>query len=233
MKKYAHSIKVRSYELDSQGHVNYAVYLNYCEHSRVETLAQAGMSFDDFIKNGRFIVIAEANLKYIAPAFLGDELEITLEGIKAGKTNITLDAVYLGLGPTYEVTTYEAADMPVIMYLYDSTTGSVEKLYEPDGITPLAAVIEEGTTHGTTPQFTIPASAKKQAYILMKYIDITKKIFNRRDAIRELLKIAQKDDIVIITGKGSEKCIMGPKGKRIPWDDAETVRKIITKFKNS
>ena len=89
MKKYAHSIKVRSYELDSQGHVNYAVYLNYCEHSRVETLAQAGMSFDDFIKTGRFIVIAEANLKYIAPAFLGDELEITLEGIKAGKTNIT------------------------------------------------------------------------------------------------------------------------------------------------
>jgi len=89
MKKYAHKIKVRSYELDSQGHVNYAVYLNYCEHSRVATLEQMGMGFDDFVKQGKFIVIAQAQLKYIAPAFLGDELQITLEGIKAGKTSMT------------------------------------------------------------------------------------------------------------------------------------------------
>lgn len=59
------------------------------------------------------------------------------------------------------------------------------------------------------------------------------KIVDRYKAIEKAIDLAQKGDIVIITGKGSEKCIMGPKGKRIPWDDAETVRKIITKFKNS
>jgi len=89
MKKYSQKIKVRSYELDSQGHVNYAVYLNYCEYSRVATLEEHGLSFDDYIKRGQFIVIASANVKYIAPAFLGDELEITLEGTKVGRTSMT------------------------------------------------------------------------------------------------------------------------------------------------
>ncbi len=89
MKKFSNSIKVRSYELDSQGHVNYAIYLNYCEHSRVQALEQVGLPFDEFHRRGKYIVIVEANCKYIAPAFLNDELEITLEGVKAGKTSGT------------------------------------------------------------------------------------------------------------------------------------------------
>lgn len=89
MKKYSHSLKVRSYELDAQGHVNYAVYLNYLEYARVATMEQVGMPFQDFILKGRFVVIVEANIKYLAPATLGDELDITLEGIKAGRTSIT------------------------------------------------------------------------------------------------------------------------------------------------
>jgi len=89
MKKYTHSLKVRSYELDAQGHVNYAVYLNYLEYARVATMEQVGMPFQDFLQKGKFVVIVEANIKYLAPATLGDELEITLEGIKAGRTSIT------------------------------------------------------------------------------------------------------------------------------------------------
>ena len=89
MKKYSQRLKVRSYELDSQGHVNYAVYLNYCEFCRVVTLQQVGLPFENYINEGKFIVIAEANLKYLTPAFLGDELEITLEGANAGRSNMT------------------------------------------------------------------------------------------------------------------------------------------------
>lgn len=37
-------IEVRSYELDSFGHVNHAVYLNYFEHARFETLRAGGFS---------------------------------------------------------------------------------------------------------------------------------------------------------------------------------------------
>jgi len=87
MKKFTQLLKVRSYELDAQGHVNYAVYLNYLEYARVCALEQVGLRFDDYIKRGIYIVIAEVVIKYLAPATLGDELEITLEGISLGRTS--------------------------------------------------------------------------------------------------------------------------------------------------
>ena len=52
----------------------------------------------------------------------------------------------------------------------------------------------------------------------LKY-SMLRKILDRREAIREALKSARTDDTVIITGKGSEPFIMGPKNTRIPWDD--------------
>jgi len=89
MKKFKQELKVRSYELDSQGHVNYGNYLNYLEYARVLTMEQLGIPFQEFIKRKKFIVIAEVNIKYLAPAFMGEELEITLEGIKSGRASFT------------------------------------------------------------------------------------------------------------------------------------------------
>jgi len=89
MKKFSQRLKVRSYELDAQGHVNYAVYLSYLEYARVATMEQLGIPFQDYFRQGTGIVIAEAHLKYLRPATLGDELEITLEGMNAGKTSLT------------------------------------------------------------------------------------------------------------------------------------------------
>lgn len=90
----------------------------------------------------------------------------------AGQTNLTLDAIYLGLTAPFVPTTYTAANMPVIMYLYDPISESVTKLYEQASLTtPLAAVIQTNTKWGRTPLFTMPATAKKEAYILMKYLD--------------------------------------------------------------
>lgn len=45
------------------------------------------------------------------------------------------------------------------------------------------------------------------------------KILDRREAINKALSLAQKGDIIIITGKGSEPwmCVKG--GKKIPWSD--------------
>ncbi|MBU4369523.1 UDP-N-acetylmuramoyl-L-alanyl-D-glutamate--2,6-diaminopimelate ligase [Patescibacteria group bacterium] len=53
------------------------------------------------------------------------------------------------------------------------------------------------------------------------------KILNRKKAIEKALSIARAGDIVIITGKGCEPWIMGPRGERIPWDDREVVREEI------
>jgi len=58
-----------------------------------------------------------------------------------------------------------------------------------------------------------------------------KKILDRREAIREALKIAKENDIVIITGKGCEPSIC-IKGKKIPWDDRDVVREEFNRLFN-
>ncbi|MFH1598608.1 MAG: UDP-N-acetylmuramoyl-L-alanyl-D-glutamate--2,6-diaminopimelate ligase [Patescibacteria group bacterium] len=53
------------------------------------------------------------------------------------------------------------------------------------------------------------------------------KILDRRKAINKALSLAQKDDLVIITGKGAEQCIMGRRGERISWDDRRAARELL------
>ncbi len=56
------------------------------------------------------------------------------------------------------------------------------------------------------------------------------KILDRREAVKKALESAVAGDTVIITGKGAESVIMGPAGKRAPWDDRKTVREEIKKL---
>jgi len=56
-------------------------------------------------------------------------------------------------------------------------------------------------------------------------------ILDRRDAIREALKLAKEDDIVIITGKGCESSICLAGGKKIPWDDRKVVKEEFEKIR--
>ncbi|MBI2021015.1 hypothetical protein HYS99_00690 [Candidatus Giovannonibacteria bacterium] len=59
------------------------------------------------------------------------------------------------------------------------------------------------------------------------------KILDRRDAIREALKLAEEGDTVVITGKGAEPWIMGPNGTKIKWDDREVVREELEKINSA
>ena len=70
------SLKVRSYECDSYGHVNNAVYLNYLEYGRVELLGEKGLSLERIKKKGVFIVIRRVEIDYKAAAREGDELVV-------------------------------------------------------------------------------------------------------------------------------------------------------------
>lgn len=49
-------------------------------------------------------------------------------------------------------------------------------------------------------------------------------VMDRRDAIRTALTQAGTGDVVLISGKGTDPYIMGPKGTKTPWDDATVVR---------
>jgi UDP-N-acetylmuramoyl-L-alanyl-D-glutamate--2,6-diaminopimelate ligase len=50
------------------------------------------------------------------------------------------------------------------------------------------------------------------------------KIMDRREAIKKALELAEENDIVLITGKGSEQAICVANGEKITWDDRAVVR---------
>lgn len=50
------------------------------------------------------------------------------------------------------------------------------------------------------------------------------RITDRRQAIHRLLKLAQVDDVLLLTGKGGEEVMAVNDGKLIPWDDRGVLR---------
>jgi len=53
------------------------------------------------------------------------------------------------------------------------------------------------------------------------------KIEDRREAIKKAISLAQKGDLVLLTGKGSEQAICVAGGKKIKWDEREVARKLL------
>jgi UDP-N-acetylmuramoyl-L-alanyl-D-glutamate--2,6-diaminopimelate ligase len=54
-----------------------------------------------------------------------------------------------------------------------------------------------------------------------------KKILDRKNAIKEAVGFAERGDVVLITGKGSEPWMCLENGKKIPWDDRQIAREAI------
>lgn len=76
------TIAVRSYECDSYGHVNNAVYLNYLEVARHEMLAALGMDHATMRAAGFGLVVARIDIRYRRPSLAGDELVVLSRATK-------------------------------------------------------------------------------------------------------------------------------------------------------
>lgn len=72
-------VTVRGYELDTQGHLNQAVYLQYSEHARWELLRAAGIQQNDLIAGGIGPVVVEVNVKFLRELRGGEEVDVTCE----------------------------------------------------------------------------------------------------------------------------------------------------------
>jgi len=83
---YEYQLAVRGYELDSYGHVNNSVYLNYFEQARWEIFRQLEL-MDYFKQNNLLLVVTEMQIRYSREAKLFDELVI--------RTKVTNEAPYL------------------------------------------------------------------------------------------------------------------------------------------
>ncbi|EPZ46315.1 acyl-CoA thioesterase [Alicyclobacillus acidoterrestris] len=71
------TILVRSTEIDVNGHVNNAKYLEYYEWGREDWYEQHGLPYDTLREAGVITVVARAEVDYRSPAKQNDQLTIT------------------------------------------------------------------------------------------------------------------------------------------------------------
>ncbi|MCU0877518.1 MAG: acyl-CoA thioesterase [Pirellulaceae bacterium] len=77
------AIRVRYQETDAQGIVHHANYLTWFEQGRVELLRAAGLSYRALEEAGVILVVAEAHVRYYAPARFDDELRLVTTTVRA------------------------------------------------------------------------------------------------------------------------------------------------------
>jgi acyl-CoA thioester hydrolase len=87
---FRHRIRVRFNECDPQGVVFYANYLMYFDVAMTELWREAfGDGYAGMIASGTDAMVAEANIRYRAPARFDDELDITASVTRIGSTSTT------------------------------------------------------------------------------------------------------------------------------------------------
>ena len=90
VKQLVHTLHVSSCEVDSFGHVNNAVYLQYCERARNDYMLQVGLKFSDFEEWKAGPVLYRAELDFRRPARVDDELNVTGVIEYSGKTRFRI-----------------------------------------------------------------------------------------------------------------------------------------------
>ncbi len=68
----------------------------------------------------------------------------------------------------------------------------------------------------------------EQGLLSVKYYQY-KKVYDRKEAIREALLVARKGDVVLLTGVGHQKT-MNIGGKEVPWSDQKCVKDLLRKI---
>jgi len=76
MRKFITTFKVRSYECDSYGHVNNAVYLNYLEFARMSALFEKGFTLDQMKDKGYLVFVKKIEIEYRNPLYQDDEISV-------------------------------------------------------------------------------------------------------------------------------------------------------------
>ena len=73
---YESRLRVRTYEVDTLGHVNNAVYLHYLEQAATEHAEALGFDRARLTALGGLFVVRRHEIDYLGAALMGDELHI-------------------------------------------------------------------------------------------------------------------------------------------------------------
>ena len=90
---HSHDIefRVRYGETDRMGVVYHAEYLAWCEMGRTEYIRSLGMSYAEMERRGVPLAVAEANIRYHAPAKYDDRIRVTTVLTRLGSRGLTFD----------------------------------------------------------------------------------------------------------------------------------------------
>lgn len=91
-------MKVRDYEVDSQGIVNNAIYLHYMEHTRHEFCEMAGTTFRSLQERGIDPVLSRVEIDYKTPLHLGEEFTSCLSLAREGARFVFHQAIFNAAG---------------------------------------------------------------------------------------------------------------------------------------
>ena len=93
---FTHRVRVRYSECDAQGVVFNGQYLFLYDVALTELFREAIGPYDEMVRGGADLVVAEARLRYLSGARFDDELDIELPIAKLGTTSMTV-------APTFRV----------------------------------------------------------------------------------------------------------------------------------
>jgi len=82
------TLTARSYECDSYGHINNAVYLNYLEFARLEFMKAAGISYANLRSSGYGLVVVRIVIDYRAPVMADERLRIVTAPLAKQKVRV-------------------------------------------------------------------------------------------------------------------------------------------------
>ncbi len=88
MKAFALTVRVYIEDTDAGGIVYYVNYLKFMERSRTEFLRSLGYDKPAILDGGLLLVVHSAQVTYRRPARLDDQLEVTTEVVKIGRTYV-------------------------------------------------------------------------------------------------------------------------------------------------
>ncbi|MCY0870270.1 MAG: thioesterase family protein [Firmicutes bacterium] len=82
---------VRSTEIDVNGHVNNAKYLEYLEWGREDFYEQANLPYDALLAQGVVTVTVNINVNYRKEARQGDNLIVITRPLRVGRTSFAIE----------------------------------------------------------------------------------------------------------------------------------------------
>ena len=73
---HVRTFRVRHYECDAYGHVNYANYLRYMQEAAFDASAAAGYDLSRYEVMGRHWLVRETDIEYLRPLRYGDSVQV-------------------------------------------------------------------------------------------------------------------------------------------------------------